>query len=192
MFSWIAKTLFHLSGWKLAGTVPRHLPRAVWMVAPHATGWDFVVGLGARAATGLWIGFLGKKELFVGPLGWFFRLMGGHPVDRSRHTNLVDAQAEYLRSQPFLHIAITPEGTRADVAELKTGFYHIARLAGVPIVMTGWDYPRKTIFIAEPFVPTGDWEHDRAKIAAFYATLGGVQKTWVRRYLEQSKNANTP
>mgnify|MGYP002777813304 CR=1 FL=1 len=183
MLSWLAKTLFHFFGWRLAGRVPRELKKSVWIICPHATGWDFVVGVGARAATEMRIGFLGKKELFDGPLGFFFRRMGGHPVDRSRNTNLVEAQAEFIRDRESIHIAITPEGTRADVAELKSGFYHIARLAGVPIVMVGFDYPRKRIFLAEPFYPTGDWERDKVEIAKFFATIQGVQKTWVKRYL---------
>ncbi len=192
MLARLAKILFRLAGWKLAGRVPTELQKSVWIVAPHATGWDFVIGLGARAATGLKIGFLGKKELFDGPLGWFFRSMGGHPVDRSRNQNLVEAEADFIRNRETIHIAIAPEGTRDDVSELKTGFYHIARLAEVPIVMSGWDYPRKTIFLAEPFWPTGDWLADRARIAAFYEPLGGVQKTWVRRYLVPTQHKNTP
>lgn len=185
MLSWIAKTLFHLFGWKLAGRVPRELPKSIWIICPHATSWDFVVGVGARAATGMRIGFLGKKELFDGPLGPFFKRMGGHPVDRSRSSNLVEAQAEFIRDRDTIHVAITPEGTRADVDELKSGFYHIARLADVPVVMVGFDYPRKTIFIAAPFHPTGDWHRDRVEIAKFFATIQGVQKTWVKRYLNE-------
>ncbi len=103
-----------------------------------------MVGLGARAATGMRIGFLGKRELFDSRTGWFFRETGGFPVDRRQNQNLVEAEAAFIRERDRSHIAIAPEGTRADVAELRTGFYHIARLAGVPLILTGWDYPRKT------------------------------------------------
>ncbi|MBC7891951.1 MAG: 1-acyl-sn-glycerol-3-phosphate acyltransferase [Sphingobacteriaceae bacterium] len=183
MLSWIAKTLFRLAGWRLAGTVPRDLPKALWIVAPHATGWDFVLGLGARATIGMRIGFLGKRELFDSWSGWFFRALGGFPVDRRQHQNIVEAEAAFIRERDRIHIAIAPEGTRGDVAELRTGFYHIARLAGVPLILTGWDYPCKTIFIAEPFYPSGDWLRDRVEIARFYASIQGVRKAWVGKYL---------
>ncbi|MCY7349745.1 MAG: 1-acyl-sn-glycerol-3-phosphate acyltransferase [Cytophagaceae bacterium] len=190
MLSWIARTLFHLSGWRVVGDAPRQLQKAIWIVAPHATSWDLIVGLGARSVLGIPIGFLGKKELFTPWLGWFFRAMGGHPVDRGRQQNLVEAEADFIRHHSQIHIAIAPEGTRGDVSELKTGFYRIARLAGVPIVMVGFDYPRKRIILREPYWPSGNWIADRSEVAAFYNTIPGVKKKWVQAYLLPQTSPN--
>lgn len=187
MFRWLAASLFRLSGWRTAGPSPKALPKFVLMVAPHATSTDFFVGVGARAAIDTWIYYLGKKELFKpAPVAWFMKALGGYPVDRGRTKNFVDSVVDLFNSKKEFRICITPEGTRADVTELKTGFYYMALGANVPIVFCAFDYDRKLVYFDEPFWPTGNWEQDKIVMARFFDTVHGTKKSWIRNYLSQS------
>lgn len=174
---------FRISGWKLVGNVPHHLPKSLIIVCPHATWIDFPVGLGARSMMNMPINFWGKKELFDGALGGIFSWLGGYPVDRSKNNNLVGAIVDIYNSKQSFHAVLAPEGTRKNVESLKTGFYYIAVQANVPIIMIGFDYVNKLIHIREPFVPTGDFEVDKLVIADYYQTIPGVQKSWITNYL---------
>ncbi|MEO8086873.1 MAG: 1-acyl-sn-glycerol-3-phosphate acyltransferase, partial [Bacteroidota bacterium] len=107
------------------------------------------------------------------PFGTLFRWLGGVPVDRSKHTNFVDAVADIFNQHDKFILAIAPEGTRKYVAQWKTGFYFMAVKANVPIVMTAFDYSRKTIFIREPFYPTGNLASDMKTIFDFYKDKKG-------------------
>jgi 1-acyl-sn-glycerol-3-phosphate acyltransferase len=175
--------LFKVAGWKLSGNIPRELPKTVVIVCPHATWKDFPVGLGARSLMKMPILYWGKKELFDGFFGGIFRWLGGYPVDRSKNSNLVSSIVDIYHSKTMFHAVLAPEGTRKDVDQLKTGFYHIAVQANVPIVMIGFDYVNKEIKIAEPFYPTGDFEVDKKVIARYFSTIPGVQKSWIKNYL---------
>lgn len=174
---------FRISGWKLVGNVPRHLPKSLIIVCPHASWTDFPIGLGARSMMNIPIYFWGKKELFDGMMGGIFSWLGGYPVDRSKNNNLVGAIVDIYNSKDSFHAVLAPEGTRKDVEALKTGFYYIAVQAKVPIVMIGFDYVNKQIRIEEPFMPTGDFEVDKLIIAEYYRTVPGVQKSWIKNYL---------
>jgi 1-acyl-sn-glycerol-3-phosphate acyltransferase len=174
---------FRVSGWKLSGNVPLHLPKSLIIVCPHATWKDFPVGLGARSMMNMPINFWGKKELFDGIMGGVFRWLGGYPVDRSKNNNLVGAIVDIYNSKESFHAVLAPEGTRKNVESLKTGFYYIAVQANVPIIMIGFDYVNKLIHIREPFMPTGDFEVDKLVIAEYFQTIPGVQKSWITNYL---------
>jgi 1-acyl-sn-glycerol-3-phosphate acyltransferase len=102
------------------------------------------------------------------------RWLGGISVDRSRSSNLVAASAQALREGTGdWQLVVPPEGTRQRVREWKTGFYHIAREAQVPIVMAYLDYPRKLAGLGPVFTPTGDVDADMAAIKAFYRQFRG-------------------
>ncbi len=176
--------LFKLAGWKLEGQIPASLKKSIVAVVPHASWVDFPVGLGARAVIGKKIGYLGKEELFKPPFGWLFKALGGTPVDRSRNNNLVEAVIQVFNKTTELHIALAPEGTRKNVEKLKSGFYYVAKGANIPIVLVGFDYPRKTVFVREPFYPTDNVEADFKEIATYFSQIQGVQKTWIQNYLE--------
>ena len=163
---------FRLAGWKIGGDMPP-LDKFIVIVAPHTSNWDFMLGLCARSILKFDAKFLGKKELFRFPFGGLFRWLGGVPVDRSRNSNLVDAVAELFRQKEKFILAIAPEGTRKYVPQWKTGFYFIALKAAVPIVMASFDYERKTIFISEPFYPTGSLQEDMKSIFSFYRDKKG-------------------
>ncbi|WP_026994116.1 1-acyl-sn-glycerol-3-phosphate acyltransferase [Flectobacillus major] len=178
--------IFKALGWKLSGHVPITVSQSIIIVAPHASWVDFPLGLCARAAIRLKISYLGKAELFKPPFGWLFSCLGGYPVDRSKHNNMVDAVVNLFRANQQLHIAIAPEGTRKDVTKLKTGFYYVAKGANIPIIMVGFDYPRKTVFISKPFYPTNNIEADFDEIAKFYNNIEGIQKSWIKETIHKS------
>lgn len=170
-------------GWELKGNIPRDIPKSIVIVCPHATWVDFPIGLGVRSLLDMKIYFWGKKELFKGVFGWLFRWLGGYPVDRSKNQNLVSAIVDIYQANTCFHAALAPEGTRKDVQELKTGFYHIAVQAKIPIIMVGFDYVNKWVHINDPFFPSGDFEVDKKEIAKFYSSIPGTQKSWIKNYL---------
>lgn len=174
--------LFRILGWKVLGTPPYPVAKAIWVGAPHHSNWDLFISIGARASMGIDIGFLAKKELFKWYSGWLFRALGGFPVDRSKGNNLVDAVVETFHKNERMHIALTPEGTRGDVAVLKTGFYHMALRAGVPLIPVGFDYARKAFVVDDPLWPTGDYQKDMKALYEFYLTISGTRKTWLATY----------
>ncbi|MES2518733.1 MAG: 1-acyl-sn-glycerol-3-phosphate acyltransferase [Bacteroidota bacterium] len=185
MLNFIFKLIFNLSGWKLVGGFPENLKKSIVIVAPHADWTDFPIGLGARAAIGAKMSFLGKEELFKGPFGWLFRLLGGQPVDRFNNHNVVDAVVELFNNNEILHVVLAPEGTRKAVAKLRTGFYYIAKNANVPIMMVAFDYPKKEIRVRQPFYTTDNIDGDLKEIARYFNQVAGVRKEWIKNYLEE-------
>jgi 1-acyl-sn-glycerol-3-phosphate acyltransferase len=145
------------------------LRKFVVIGAPHTTNWDFVFFLGATHDLGIRASFLGKHTLFRWPLGRFMRDMGGIPVDRkARGGNYVEQVAEEFARRDQLALVIAPEGTRGPITKWRSGFYHIALEAGVPIVPAWVDYQRRTGGMGDPIMPTGDFARDMRTIAEFY------------------------
>jgi 1-acyl-sn-glycerol-3-phosphate acyltransferase len=120
------------------------------------------------------INWMGKASIFRFPFGPLMRWLGGVAVDRSKANNLVAASAQAIReASGALQLIVPPEGTRSKTRYWKTGFYHIAVMAQVPIVMAYMDYERKISGLGPMFVPTGDLEADMLQIKAFYAPFKG-------------------
>lgn len=167
--------VFRLVGWEVKGALPADVKKFVMIVAPHTSYWDFPIGIASRSILNLKGHFLIKAELFKNPVSaWFFRLLGGIPVDRSsKDNNFVDTLAEeYIKREEFC-IVITPEGTRAKVGKWKTGFHRIARAANVPILMVAFDFKEKFVEVKEPFYPTQDTEKDIQHIMSYYRGVSG-------------------
>ena len=176
MIAWILATWFRLSGWTIKGRFPAEVPRMVIAVGPHTSAWDVVVGLGARYLIPIRHAyFLGKKELFDGPFGWFFRSIGGTPVDRFSSQGMVQQVAEKFKQHEQFRLAMSPEGTRKRVDKLRTGFYYIAKEAGVPILLAGFDFGKKEVIIGELLTP-GDEAKDLKQIITFFASIEGKNK----------------
>jgi len=116
------------------------------------------------------ISFVAKKELFKGPMGWYFKKVGGVPIDRTPGQNKVEAIANIFKEREELRITIAPEGTRKKV---KTGFYHIAKAANVPIIMITFDFGKKQNLISEPFYPTDNMEKDLQFMYDFFKGVKG-------------------
>lgn len=160
--------------WKLNGSFP-NVDKCVVIVVPHTHWLDFLLGLLVRKVVNQEINYIGKKSLFKPPFGWFFRWTGGAPVDRAKNSNTVDSIVQIFNERKIFRFALAPEGTRKKVENLRTGFYHIAKKAQVPIVMVAFDFGRREVKIAEPFHPTNSMEEDFKKIRQFYkGVLGKV------------------
>ncbi len=175
--------LFRIFGWKTEGTISPEIKKAVFAVSPHYYWRDFLLGIGVRSYLDVYIGYIGKSELFRPPFGWFFRMLGGIPAFRTSNNNMVDSQVNAINASKDMLFALAPEGTRKNVSKLRTGFYYMALGAGIPIIRVGFDFPKKTIFFAEPFMPTGDFKADMKKyFVPFFEKIGDRQKDWVENY----------
>jgi 1-acyl-sn-glycerol-3-phosphate acyltransferase len=157
------RAALRLLGWRFEGAIP-NIPRCVMIVAPHTSNWDFFIGLAALLALDLRVTWLGKHQIFRGPLAPLWRWLGGVPVDRSAPEGVVEQAAAVLASRQSAFVAIAPEGTRRKVERWKSGFWRIARAAGVPIVPVAFDFGRRAVVLFEPFTPTADYEADLAAL----------------------------
>ena len=160
-------------GFRVIGDCGNHIDKKIFAVAPHTSAWDFPLGLLIRSSLRMSVQFLGKKSLFKPPFGFLFRWLGGHPVDRSKHNNLVDAIVAIYQKNDQFAIAIAPEGTRQKVSTLRTGFYHIARLAQIPIILIKLDYGQKIIEFSPPIIPSDDQAADLLRIYSFFKGVKG-------------------
>jgi len=165
--------LFSIFGWKLENDFPQDIKKYIVIAAPHTSWMDFPVAILSRMASGIMINFIGKNSLFNGPFGFFFRGLGGTPVDRSQNNNLVDAIVQIFNSKEEFRLGLSPEGTRKKVDTWKTGFYYIAKGANVPIVMATLDFENKKIKISDPYYTTEDKEKDFKLFYAFYKNVKG-------------------
>jgi 1-acyl-sn-glycerol-3-phosphate acyltransferase len=143
------------------------VPKIVIIGAPHTSNWDFIGGIGAMLALGLDFGWLGKHTLFRRPCGWFMRLLGGIAIDRDDASGVVASSAEAFRLRDRLWLALAPEGTRRG-GTWKSGFYRIARAAGVPILLVVIDTGPRRIEIGPLLRPGADEDADWERIRAFY------------------------
>lgn len=159
-------------GWQLVGTFPK-IGKCVVIVVPHTSNLDFFLGLLIKRVLNEEFNFVAKKSLFQWPWGWYFRWVGGMPIDRSKSTNFVEACAQLIKQSPKIHLTLAPEGTRKKVEEWKTGFYYIAKRAQVPIVMVAFDYGKKQIKISDARYTTDDKESDFTAYKLFYKGVKG-------------------
>ena len=187
MVGWITSLWWKLNGWKITGTFRDDIPKMVLAVAPHTSAWDIVVGLAVRHILPIKnVYFLGKKELFDGPFGWFFRAIGGTPVDRSSSQGLVKQVADKFKQKDLYRIAMSPEGTRKRVEKLRTGFYYIAREANVPIQLVGFDFTRKEVIMGPLIYPSANEQADFEQIIAFFSQFDGRHKDAGLKHLKDS------
>jgi len=164
---------FNILGWTEEKRIPDDLKSFLVVAAPHTSNWDFPLGLIIRRIWELDIRYLAKKELFVWPLGYFFRSLGGTPVERSKKTRLVDQVVQMFKDDPGFITTITPEGTRSYNPNWKTGFWHIAKKANVPVVPAIFDYEHKRLILERPFPLTDDMEADIERLKAIYRPYKG-------------------
>lgn len=164
----LGRLMLRLSRWRIEGTIPNR-EKLLAIAAPHTTGWDFVIAMVTLLALGVRISWLGVDWLFRYP---FMRAIGGIPVDRAASGGLVPQAVAKFRSRPQFVLGLSPEGSRKRVVPWRTGFYHIAVGAGVPIVLVALDPQKRRIQIGPTIEPSGDYEADMtATIRPFYAEL---------------------
>jgi 1-acyl-sn-glycerol-3-phosphate acyltransferase len=172
MLGFIGRTWLRVFGWKLDSA--RELPpRFVFIAAPHTSNWDFPFMMATAWSLDVRIRWLGKHTLFQGPFGRFFTWMGGVPVDRRSPHGLVKQVVDRFSLEDEMILGVPPEGTRSKVDYWKSGFYHIAYGAKVPVGMGYLDFEKRRCGIGGFFTPTGDVRADMDKVRAFYRDIRG-------------------
>ncbi|GBD86791.1 acyltransferase [bacterium BMS3Abin03] len=172
MLKFIAKFILKLFGWKVKGKLPE-LKKYVLIGAPHTSNWDFPLALFGALGLGLRFKWFAKHSIFKGPMGLILKFYGGIPVNRSVHSSLIDRMIEIFNSKDEFVLGIMPEGTRSKTKYWKSGFYHIAIGAKVPIAFSFMDYGTKQVGIDGYFVPVGNLEKDMQTIKNFYKNIKG-------------------
>lgn len=180
--------IYRHNGWRTHGVVPE--PRKfVLIAAPHTSNWDFINFVGVTEDLGMMPHFMAKSSLFRWPWKNFLLDMGGVPVNRASGENYVRQMIDEFNRRSEFMLTIAPEGTRDNVGAWKTGFYHIAMGAGVPLVIGMMDYAKKTGGLGAAIWPTGDYEADMAKLAEIYATVTPRHPAKGMRYIAAKENA---
>jgi len=172
----VGKSILRIRGWSFEGVVP-NVPKAVVIVVPHTSNWDFIVGVAAVFAMGLRASFLGKHTLFKWPFGPLMRWLGGFPVDRRTARGVVEETVNLFMSNDQMILGVSPEGTRSSVDRWKTGFYYVALEAKVPIIPVAFDYNRTVIRFGERFDPTGDIQDDFRVLELFFSGIEGRRQS---------------
>ena len=177
--SWLSRQLaggaLRAAGWRFEGDLP-NVSKAVAIVAPHTSNWDFVIGLLGLFAVGVRVSWLGKHTLFKAPFRGLLRWLGGIPIDRRSSSGAVEQIVARFHDSEALLVGLSPEGTRKPVARWHTGFWHIAAGAGCPIVPIAFDWGARVIRFGDPLQPTGDIDADLATLRGFFAGVTGKKE----------------
>ena len=174
-FKIIAWAVLLVIGWRPGPSIPKDIKKCVVVAAPHTSNWDFGLFLPLVFALNLYVRVLIKHTIFIGPLGWFLRYCGGIPIDRRAARDYVGMMAEQFEKNDVFHLVVTPEGTRSARTHWKTGFYHIAMAANVPIILAGINTEKKSVGVDRIIYPSGDVDADMAEIYAFFDNVRGVR-----------------
>jgi 1-acyl-sn-glycerol-3-phosphate acyltransferase len=179
MWNFIAQTIFKIAGWKFVPNPDPAVNRSVMIAAPHTSNWDLLYALAAFKLMNLPVRFTIKKEWMIFPVGPFLAYFGAIPIDRSPKVpgqprkSMVEAMAEIFAGKSKISVMVTPEGTRSLRTEWKTGFYYVAKEAGVPIALGYLDYAKKEAGVGPLVYPSDNMEADMRKIMDFYAPIPG-------------------
>ena len=162
-----ALRVLQLFGWKLYFK-PLPGPHGIAVVYPHTSNWDFPIGLVAKWALDTPFRWLAKDSLFRGLMGRLMRYWGGIAVDRRAPMGATRQLAQQMLKEDWCWVGITPEGTRGYRPHWKSGFYHLARTANVPLLLVSFDYGKKELRVTETLELSGDIERDMEAIRAVY------------------------
>ncbi len=170
MMKWLAIQIFKCLGWKAVGDLPNGVDKMVLVLAPHTSNWDLFYGLCTVFIKDIPAKFAIKKEVMFFPLGPILSCLGAIPIDRSatKKYGQIDMMIAMLKNHSKLVLSIAPEGTRKYAPRWKTGFYHIAKNAQVPIVLGFIDYKKKEAGVGPIYYPSGDIDADIQAIQDFY------------------------
>jgi len=182
----IGRLYLRLCGWSLEGVPPR-IDKAVVIAAPHTSNWDLPYMLAVSWALGVRPSWLGKREIFRFPFGSLMQWLGGVPVERGVRANVVEQVARRFAAAERLFLVVPPSGTRTRATHWKSGFFHMARRANVPILCAFLDYRRKVGGLGPAIAPTGVAAVDMPPIRAFYDTVAAryPELTTPARLLEE-------
>ncbi|MHA7131358.1 1-acyl-sn-glycerol-3-phosphate acyltransferase [Algoriphagus namhaensis] len=172
MMKLLARFIFWITGWSFNGTWPKEMKKAVLIAIPHTSNWDLLYALCGFYLMEVPVKYTIKNELMVGPLGWLLKGLGGIGIDRKRipggkRQTYTQAMITMLEEAENLVIMVTPEGTRSQVKKWKTGFYHIAKGANVPVVIGYLDYQKKEAGLGPIFHLEGDMDAQIEEMKAF-------------------------
>ncbi|MFZ6746897.1 1-acyl-sn-glycerol-3-phosphate acyltransferase [Undibacterium sp. JH2W] len=174
----VAVSILGVFGWRVRYR-PLPGPRGVVVIYPHTSNWDFVVGILAKLAIGMPFHFIAKSSLFEGltgaTLGRLVRYLGGEPVERGVSTGAIARLAEKINQSDWYWLAITPEGTRSRKPYWRSGFYHIATTAKVPVACAAFDFVKREVVLVDHVELTGEREQDMANIAAMFQDVQGCR-----------------
>ena len=177
VFEKFAEKSLNMLGWEIDNHWPLDLAQCVMIAAPHTSNWDALYARLALKALGVNVRLTIKDSYMKLPFGPFVRAMGGIGIDRSvkqagqERPSMVQLMSDLFKTHPKLVMLVTPEGTRAKQEQWKTGFYHVATTAGVPIALAYMDYAKKKTGVGKIVYPTGDYEKDMVEIMSFYAEI---------------------
>ena len=172
-FQWLGVEALFALGWQISGSIPNE-ERIVIIAAPHTSNWDFIVGMSSILALNLNVKWLGKKSLFMPGISWFFKWLGGIPVDRNNPNTLIEHIVKIVDRENGLMIGVAPEGSRKKVDRWKSGFLRIASQTKSKIMFIGIDAPSKTLKIGQLFEPSGDTEKDIIFVMDYYKQFKGI------------------
>lgn len=167
------RALLRSVGWSVVGDKP-DTDRYVLIAAPHTSNWDLPLTLACAASFEVDVRWVGKHTLFKGVQGHIMRRLGGVPVERHHRTNFVQQMADLFDTHESLTLLVASEGTRSYTEHWKSGFYHIARVAKVPVVLGFLDYRRKECGLGPAIPISGDVAKDMDQIRAFYEDKVGL------------------
>ncbi|MDC0948311.1 lysophospholipid acyltransferase family protein [Gammaproteobacteria bacterium] len=173
VLKFLSTRILHLVGWQLDHRIPTE-DHAVVIGFPHTSNWDFIISMLAMPALGFRFNWVAKHSMFFWPLAGLFKRMGGIPLDRDKSIGFVEQTIAQMKIRDRFVLVIAPEGTRSRRDYWKSGFYHVAVGAGVPISLGYIDYGRKVVGVGKTFKPSGDIDADFAVIAEFYADKHGL------------------
>lgn len=180
----LCRKIYQAQGWSIEGEIP-NFPKAVAIVSPHTSNIDGWYALLAMAGLGLKVTILAKDSLFKPPLEVFIRWLGMIPVDRSSPHGLTEQVVHAIEQHERIWIALAPEGTRKRATKIRSGFYHIAYRAQIPIVMFAFDYEKKAIRCLGHILPTGNYEEDLKLIFQHYdGKLSPKNGAWIAEPLQ--------
>jgi 1-acyl-sn-glycerol-3-phosphate acyltransferase len=183
---WIGKAFLRIAGWKMYGDRPP-VDRYVIIAAPHTSNWDMPFMLAMAFVYDIPVRWMGKNTMFKAPFGPFFKALGGIPIVRNRPGGVVGQMVEHFENNESLVLMVPAEGTRSHVGYWKSGFYHIARGANVPVVLSYLDFGKKVGGVGPAIELTGDFRADMDTIREFYFDKEGFhpEKVGVIRLREE-------
>ena len=170
-----SKFLLKILGWKTIGGVAPE-KKCIIIGAPHTSSWDFIISWLYYNSLGGMANILVKKEFFFWPLGYVLRSMGGVPIDRSKGANVIRQTIKFFNEREYLHLAISPEGTRKLTKKWKAGFHIIAKETNIPVYLGRYDWGKKEVTLGIKFEITNDSKQDIKRMKDYYREKGIVGK----------------
>jgi len=171
----ISKFLLKILGWKtIGGVAPEN--KCIIIGAPHTSSWDFIISWLYYSSLGGVANILMKKEFFFWPLGYLLKAMGGIPIDRSKGVNVIRQTIQQFNEREYMHLAISPEGTRKRTKNWKAGFHIIAKEVNIPIYLGSYDWGKKIVTIGDKFELTDNAKEDIKRMKDYYREKGVMGK----------------